>query len=130
VTPVARDLPLTVLPDRYALCQLPATTAIPAWAVAPSPFVSISRTPTELSIVTVERAVPDELPAERGYRVLKVRGPLPLDLIGVFVAIGAPLAEAGISIFPIATYETDYVLVRETDLDRAVEALRGAGHVI
>ena len=130
MTEAAGRLPLVLLPDRFALCQLGATVAIPGWAVGPSPFLSIARTPTEPSIVTVERAVPNDILAERGWRVLKVRGPLPLNLIGIFVAIGVPLAKAGISIFPIATYETDYVLVRDADLPRALEALRGAGHEI
>ena len=68
--------------------------------------------------------------AQRGYRALRVEGPLPLDLIGIFAAIAAPLAAAQVPIFPIATYDTDYVLVADSHFERAVRALEVAGHSI
>lgn len=91
-------------------------------------FLTISRTPTELSIVVDESAVPPDVLAARDYRALRVDGPMALDLIGVVACIAAPLAAAKVPIFPIATYDTDYVLVHHGALSRAIAALEGAGH--
>jgi hypothetical protein len=74
--------------------------------------------------------VPAGVPCERDYRAVRVRGPLPLDLIGIVAAIADPLAEAGLSIFAISTYDTDYVLVKARELEEALRVLRLAGHRI
>ena len=119
---------LTVLRTRIALCRLPSGAAPPAWATDAIAFLSITRTPEELSIVCDESAVPNDTPAERHYRALRVEGPLAHDLVGVTASVATPLAAAGVPIFPIATYDTDYVLVREQDLARACTALTAVGH--
>ena len=93
-------------------------------------FLTISRTPSELSIVADEDVVPSTLEAARGFHALRVEGPLPLEMIGVAASIAGPLAEAGISIIPIGTYDTDYILVRDADLSQAIATLTGAGHVV
>jgi hypothetical protein len=124
------ELPLTLLAEPLAMCQFPAGAAIPAWASGAKMFLTISRTPSELSIVADERAFPADVNAQRGYRAFRVQGPLPLDLIGIFASLAAPLADIGIAIFPIATFETDYLLVHARDLTRATAALSRAGHVI
>ncbi len=117
---------LTVLPGTLAVCRLPATDRIPSWALElHEGFVSITRTPDELSIVCPQEAVPPDTTVEEGFRALMVPGPIPFEVTGVLARIATPLAAAGISIFAIATYDTDYVLVRETDLDRALSALAG-----
>ena len=122
-------LPLDLLPDTLAVCRLEAGTPLPVWALADdSPFTTISRTLDELSVTAPQSRVPADVRCERDWRVLRVRGPLPLDLVGILASIAAPLAEAGIAIFPIATFDTDYVLVKARDLDRAVAALERAGH--
>jgi hypothetical protein len=123
-------LPLEVLPDTLAICRLPADAPLPAWAAAPGPFVTISRTAGELSITAVQRAVPADARCERDYRAIRVRGTLPPDLVGILLSIAEPLADAGLSIFAISTYDTDYVLVKVRDLAAALEALRDAGHDI
>jgi hypothetical protein len=122
------SLPLRALAAPLALCRLTATEDVPAWTAEARTFLTISRTPTELSIVADESAVPADVSAQRGYRALRVEGPLPLDLIGIFAGIASPLADAGIPIFPIATYDTDYVLVAESTFAKAVEVLEAAGH--
>jgi hypothetical protein len=127
---VRHSLPLTVLAAPLALCRLASSDPIPEWTARASTFLTISRTPTELSIVADEQAVPAASNAQRGYRAIRVEGPLPLDLIGIFAMIAGPLANASIPIFPIATYDTDYVLVAEAHLARAVDALREAGHIL
>jgi hypothetical protein len=93
-------------------------------------FFSVTRTPAELSAVCDVAVVPTGVKAEGPWLVLAVRGPLDFDVIGVLSALSAPLATAGISIFAVSTYDTDYLLVRDHELDRAVRALREAGHNI
>jgi hypothetical protein len=126
----AHRLPLDVLPDTLAVCRLPPDAAIPAWAMAPAPFLTISRTSEELSITAVQAAVPPAVRCESDYRALRVHGTLPPDLVGILVSIAEPLARAGLSIFAISTYDTDYVLVKARDLPAALETLRRAGHQV
>lgn len=123
-------LSLTVLAAPLALCRLSPAEHTPAWTTRARTFLSISRTPTELSIVADESSVPPQLDAQRGYRALRVEGPLPLDLIGIFAPIASSLAAARIPIFPIATYDTDYVLVASEFLEKAISTLEAAGYRI
>jgi hypothetical protein len=111
------------------VAQLPGTAEVPRWAWGAG-LVSVTRRSDELSIVCAEGRVPAEMRAERGFRALEVQGPIPFEVVGVLRALAVPLGEAQISIFAIATYDTDVVLVREMDLGRAAEALREAGHVV
>jgi hypothetical protein len=127
---VARGLPLVVLPHTLAICRLQADAPVPAWAAQPAPFLTLSRTADELSIVAVQALVPEGIRCERDYRALRVRGPLPLNLVGILASIANPLAAAGLSIFAISTYETDYVLLKSADLDSAVTVLRRASHEV
>ena len=121
-------LPLELLPDTLAICRLDAGAALPRWADGPGAFLTVSRTADELSITGVQRLVPADARCEREYRAFRVRGPLPLDLIGILASIADPLAEAGLGIFAISTFDTDYVLVKSRDLPVALEALERAGH--
>lgn len=123
-------LPLELLPDTLAICRLDAGAPLPRWADGASAFLTVSRTAEELSITAVQRVVPADAKCERDYRAFRVRGPLPLDLVGILAAIAGPLAQAGLSIFAISTYDTDYVLVKSGDLAAAIEALERAGHRI
>jgi hypothetical protein len=121
-------LPLELLTDTLAVCRLDAGAPVPGWAARSKRFLTVSRTAEELSITADERAVPADVSCERDYRALRVRGPLPLNLVGILAAIADPLAQAGLSIFAISTYDTDYVLVKARDLDAALAALERAGH--
>jgi hypothetical protein len=123
---VAR-LAFSVLPGRFAIARLETTSPIPTWALGRE-FFSVTRTPEELSIVAPEKAVPARVRAARGWRVLKLDGPFEFSAVGVLAAVTGPLAEAGISLFAIATFDTDYVLVKEENLESAVDALERAGH--
>lgn len=111
------------------MARLPGSVAVPPWADGPG-LVSITRRGEELSIVCADGRVPAEVRAERGWRALEVEGPIPFEAVGVLHALTRPLARAGVSVFAVATFDTDLVLVREETLDRAVEALRAAGHVV
>ncbi|MEP6691501.1 MAG: ACT domain-containing protein [Gemmatimonadaceae bacterium] len=124
------SLRLTLLMEPLAICRLAMNAALPDWTTGATTFLSMTRTHTELSIVADERAMPAGLDAARGYRALRVEGPLSLGLVGVFASLAAPLAAAGIPIFPVATYDTDYLLVRDSELEAAIEVLGDAGHLI
>jgi hypothetical protein len=124
-----RSLTLEVLPGRRAVCRLEAGVAVPDWAAAGA-FTSVTRTDAELSVVCDEAAVPAGVRAEGGWRCLRVRGPLGFGITGVLASLASPLASSGVSIFVISTYDTDYVMVQERDLDRARHALERAGHAI
>jgi hypothetical protein len=120
---------LILLDESFAICRLDPGAEVPAWALE-SPFVSITRTRDELSVVCPGDRVPEGIRADRGWRCLSVRGPLALDLTGILAALATPLATAGVNLFAISTFETDHLLVRGARLDRAIAALRGAGHVV
>jgi len=122
------ELRLTALEHRLAVCRLPAEAELPGWATGG--FVSVTRTADELSITCAEEAAPDGITAERGWRCLKVEGPLDLALTGIAAALTGPLAEARVSVSVIATYDTDYLLVKEDRLAEAVAALERAGHTV
>jgi hypothetical protein len=124
------QLPLELLAGTLAICRLDGGASVPEWAERSSEFLTISRTAEELSITALQRAVPAGVRCEGDYRAVRVRGPLPLNLIGILAAIADPLADAGLGIFAISTYDTDYVLIKERDLDVALKALQRAGHEI
>ena len=120
---------LYVLPETYAVWRLPADAPAPA-AVLAGALSSITRTGDELSIVCREADVPAGAPAERGWRCLAVAGPLPFEMTGVIASLTMPLAEAGVPVFVISTYDTDHLLVQAAALDAAVAALEAAGHAV
>ncbi|MCL4562402.1 MAG: ACT domain-containing protein [Chloroflexi bacterium] len=125
---MATPLHLSILPQTFAVCRLPSDDPIPDWTSI-GPFTSITRTSDELSIVCMEDTVPShEVKVERGWRLLKIAGPLDFGLVGVLASLLSPLADAGIAVFTLSTYDTDYVLVKQNDLPIALEALRRAGH--
>jgi hypothetical protein len=88
----------------------------------------VIRTAAEVTVVCAD--VPDGVRAERGWRALAVEGPLDLALTGVLASLAGPLADAGVPIFALATFDTDYVLVLATAADAARAALEAAGHRI
>ena len=122
-----RALTLELVAGSYAVCRLGAAEPVPAWAGG-GPFVSITRTDAELSVVCPQEAVPAAVLAERGFRCLRVAGPLGFGMTGVLASLSGPLASSGVSIFVVSTYDTDYLMVQERDLERAVDALARAGH--
>ena len=114
---------LILLPDSLAICRLSQNVPIPPWALA-GEFFALCRSEEELSIVCPDGLPPAGVEADSGWKALKVQGPLPLSETGVIAALSAPLAEAGIAVFVISTFDTDYLLVKESDLSKAVRVLR------
>ncbi len=120
-------LTLTVLPELYAICRLDSKAPVPDWATN-GDFVCIARTADELSIVCREVQVPQGTTCEPGWRNLKCEGPLDYSLTGIVASLAEPLANAGVPIFPIATHDTDYILIKERHLETATRALTAYGH--
>jgi hypothetical protein len=114
------------LAGQYAVCRLSPDSPLPAWAVGP--FVNITLTDDELAIICPAERVPADVRAERDWRVLKLVGPFPFTAVGVLASIATPLARAGISLLSIATYDTDYFMVKADVLDEAIAVLIAAGH--
>jgi hypothetical protein len=121
-------LRLRVLPNRLAICRLDAGDPIPSWPRGT--FTSITRTGEELSVVCDEDAVPEDVRASRGWRLLSVEGPIPFEMTGVAAALISPLAAAGVSVFLLATFDTDYLLLQAGVFEEALSLLRDAGHEI
>ena len=122
-------LTLTLAPERFAVCRLAPDAPVPPLPLGAS-LVALTLTPDELSLVTPEDAAPEGAKVEAGWRALRVAGPLDFSLTGVLASLAAPLAQAGIAIFVVSTYDTDYLLVRESTLDAALAALLAAGHTL
>ena len=120
----------SLISDALAIVRLPPGASVPAWALEPSAFASITRTGDELSVVCSEAQVPPGAMAEPGWRAFKLHGPFPFAQVGVLVAFASPLASQGISIFAVSTFDTDYVLVKADRVDRAIDALAAAGHTL
>ena len=120
-------LTLSVLPGSYAICRLGPDAPVPDWA-HDAQFRSITRTQDELSIVCSGANVPGDIRADHGWRIIKVSGPLNLSQVGVLSALSKPLADAGISVFAVSTFDTDYLLVKTDALERALSVLSARGH--
>ena len=115
-------LTMKLLQNKFGVCRLQKDEQIPEWAKN-SAFYSITKTTEELSIVCSEENIPADIKCERDWRILKVEGPLDFSLIGILSSISTILACQGISIFAISTYDTDYILVKDNDIDNAIAAL-------
>jgi len=113
-----------LLKNRFAVCAL-SKPVLPD-----GEFVSLTMSGGEISLVCEEEKAPLECRAENGWRALRIKGPLDFSLVGILAAVSGVLAEANVSIFAISTYETDYVLVKEENLERALQTLEAKGHIV
>lgn len=120
---------LRVLGDRLSVCRLPIDAP---WPMPPSDhsFFSVTRTADEISLICTEDQAPPAARIEPDWRAIEVAGPLDFAMVGVLADLTRPLADISVSVFVISTYDTDYVMVHAGALERAVEALRAAGHHI
>lgn len=120
------ELRLFLLRDRFAICQLPPGT------VAPEPppqaqLWSLSRTAGERSLVLPEDFADRRWRCETGYRCLAVQGPLPFSAVGILARLSGALAAAGVPLFALSTFDTDYLLVPDEHLTAAIDALQASG---
>jgi hypothetical protein len=126
---MTHKLRLHKIQEKFAICKLPPGDSIPPWAIS-GQIWSVTRTPSELSMVCVQSNLPPGFEAERDWRALQVIGPLPFEMVGVLSSLAVPLADAGLSIFAISTFETDLILVREQSFEAACHILVKEGHTI
>ena len=124
-----RQLQLSLLKDKYGICTLPNTAPIPDWALTQS-LASITRTEKELTIVCRLEILPSQYQSDLKWRCFKIDGSFDLNQIGVISSISSPLADAGISIYVISTYDTDYFLIQEQNLEQTISILSSSGHYI
>jgi uncharacterized protein len=124
-----RSFQLILLPQTFAISRLPAGSPIPEWAKRGA-FFTVSRTADELSVVTEAANVPSGIKSQGGWHILKVQGPFVLSEVGVLASLASPIAEAGVSLFAISTFDTDYFLISADQLAQAISALEQAGHRI
>jgi hypothetical protein len=122
-------LTLQLIPGDFAVCRLPATEPVPAWAGS-AVFSSVTRTADELSIMCPAAQVPAGIKHESGWRLLRLQGPFAFTETGILSAVLAPLAAARIGILATATFDTDYVFVKTGRLEEARQALVAAGHSV
>jgi hypothetical protein len=122
---------LRVLSERLSVCRLPVDAPWPV-PIPGTSFYSVTRTESEVSVVCAEDQAPtgDHVRVEPDWRALEVAGPLDFTMVGVMAALTAPLADVDVSVFVVSTYDTDYVLVHAAALEKAIEALRSAGHAV
>ena len=123
------QLPFIVIDGVFSLCRLAPGDAIPSWAL-PSSFYTISKTSDELSVVCESLYVPAEVKQDGNWRLLKIASVLNLSLTGITAKFSTTLANADINLCVIATYETDYILVKQEKLQPAITALQHAGFFV
>jgi uncharacterized protein len=124
---------LELLPGEYAVCRLGPGEALPEAAQRPADpdgLLATVRTGEELSLLCPAALVPSAAEVSGGWRALRVAGPLAHEQVGVLASLAQPLAAAEVPIFAVSTHLTDYLLVPGRRLERALRALRSAGHVV
>jgi len=123
-------LDLVILKKKFAICQLSPKDSIPDLSKL-GDFWSITKTEEEISIIIPENLIPNgNCKTEKGWRAIKIIGPLYFSLTGIIASLSTVLAKAGISIFAVSTYNTDYLLVKEKNLEQSKEVLEKNGHKI
>jgi uncharacterized protein len=126
-TPGEGALTLRWLPGRYAICRLGPHDVIPPWAVNSRGFLNVTRTADEMSIVVEEDAVsPAILEVRRGWSMLRVVGRLDFSLVGILARLTMTLANVGVPVVAVSTFDTDYLLVpaeKEQVASRALKAV-------
>jgi hypothetical protein len=125
----APQLTSIILRETFAICRLDKDARIPDWAF-PGGLFSVTRTKDELTLVCPHINVPKGIACNQGWSCLKVKGPLDLSSTGIISLIAATLEKEGMSLFFISTYDTDYVMVKEKDLERAIFAFTEASQKI
>lgn len=121
-----KNMTMEVLSGKYVVCRLDKDSPIPEWALR-GDFFSVTRTSDELSVVCSEEKIPEDIRCEKDWRILKILGPLDFSLTGILASVGAILARGKISIFAVSTYDTDYILVKDKDISRAMAKLSCEG---
>ncbi|MCJ7806707.1 MAG: ACT domain-containing protein [Clostridia bacterium] len=118
-----KKLTLSIMHEKLGICRLESGLPLPDWVGGSKNFYAITGTADETSIVCREDLIPAGLLSENNFRALKVNGPLAFSLTGILASLLNPLAAAGISVFAVSTYNTDYILIKEKNLEQAIGLL-------
>lgn len=122
-----KEIKLQVLDGDFSICQVEELSQ----ADFSGAFCFVAKTDEEISLVCPEERVPKNATAcDAGWRALRVAGTLDFSLIGILAKLTRTLADSGIGLFAVSTYNTDYILVRQERLAVAVRALRSAGYLV
>ena len=120
---------LLQFPEKLAIVRLGPGSDLPQWAESASLF-SVTATAAETSVICATRSVPTKTPHIGPLTAFQVQGPLDPDAVGILASLLAPLAEARIPVYTLSTFDTDWVLVRLVDDDKAAEEWRRRGHTV
>lgn len=125
-------LEIEVAPGAYSILRLDAKEAVPGWIDGAPGFCMLVRTPDELTLMVSGEQVPSDFPGkcEAGWRGMFVRGTLDFGMVGVMARLSGVLAEAGVSILAISTFDTDWLFVKGDDLEQTSRSLEAAGYVL
>jgi uncharacterized protein len=119
---------LTILENNYSIYKFINASDLPEWIYS-SEFYSITKTKDELSVVAIQNeSVPENIRFNKGWRIIKVDGPLDFSLVGIIADLSAIFKIKKIPIFVISTYDTDYILLKEKDFKAGIQALVENGH--
>ncbi len=124
------SLKLHLLPGTFAVCKQSPNSALLPNITGVQSFLSITLTKHELSIVCEESQAPHNAQVETGWSCLELEGIIPFQLTGILLSILEPLASAGVGVFAVSTFNTDYVLIKTDSLENAIIALEKAGHTV
>ncbi len=123
------DIILKLIDGTFGVCRLNPADEIPHWAKNDK-FYSISKTGEELSIVCAQEDISEGVTSELGWKILKIEGVLDFSLIGIIAKISSILADSGISIFVVSTFNTDYILIKEENISKAISVLREVKYTV
>ena len=117
---------LSVLTESFSICKLKDYTQM----LLDAPFVFTGSTDEERSLVCPTPIVPDTLERSDGWRAFRIEGVLDLSMVGVLAGISEILTKAGISIFAVSTFNTDYIFIQDDRFEEALQVLELSGHII
>ena len=117
------------IPGKFSVARYEGDAELPPWALDSHILMTVTRTREALSIIAPDEEVPFNVEAERGFIAMRVVEPLDFHQIGVIASLTRPLADAGISILAVSTFDTDVILFKEEHRQAAVDALREVADV-
>ena len=116
---------LNIIDEEFSVCKVADYEGIDI----SSPYFFIGSTDEEKSLVCPVRLVPDKtVERDDGWKAFRIKGTLDFSLIGILAAISKVLAEGEIGIFAISTFNTDYILTKSENFERAIGLLQSAGY--
>ena len=120
-------LKLQLLDEKFVISKMPQFAELPS-VFAKGEMCFVMRTDEDLTIISPEFMAPDNGQQEIGYRCIRIAEQIPLNATGILISLVKPLTEAGISIFAVSTFQSDYIFLMEETLVQATQALQHAGH--